>query len=195
MAKGGYTIVVLLVCSVITIAVVIQKYSIFRGIKMISKKDADSIRAAVAAGDLDKARLMAQKSDTFVGRVLFEGLKSQSAEGRKEAVDRAISSEALTLEEYLPAVGTIGNIAPFIGLLGTVIGIMRAFHDLGRYGMGNPSVISTGISESLIATAAGLLVAIPSVIFYNYFARRINKFMTEVENSVTEILDPAIYRK
>jgi len=195
MAKGGYTMIVLIICSIISIAVVIQKYSMFRGIKMMSKKEIDSIKSAVAANELDRAKIMAEKSGTFLGKVLCEGLKSQSAEGRKEAIDRAVSTEALALEEYLPAVGTIGNIAPFIGLLGTVLGIMRAFHDLGKYGMGNPSIISTGISESLIATASGLLVAIPSVIFYNYFARRINKFMTEVENSATEILDPAIYKK
>ena len=195
MAKGGYTIIALIVCSVISIAVIIQKYSMFRGIKNMSKKDIDSIKSAVSAGELDKAKAIAEKSGTFLGRVLHEGLKSRTGASCKEAVERAISDEALALEEYLPAVGTIGNIAPFIGLLGTVMGIMRAFHDLGKYGMGNPSVISTGISESLIATAAGLLVAIPSVIFYNYFARRINKFMISGENTAMAILEPVIYSK
>jgi len=195
MGKGGYTIIVLVICSIISISVVIQKYFMFSGIKMMTEKEIGVIKSAVAANELDKAKAMAEKSGSYLGRVLAEGLKSQTGEGRKEAIDRAIAAEALALEEYLPAVGTIGNIAPFIGLLGTVVGIMRAFHDLGKYGMGNPSVVSTGISESLIATAAGLLVAIPSVIFYNYYARRINKFMVSVEGLAVEILEPAIYEK
>jgi len=194
-AKGGYTIIALIVCSIISITVIIQKYSMFRGIKDMTKKDIDMIKSAVAANEFDKAKLIAEKSGTFLGRVLYEALKSSTRDGMKEAIERAVSTEAMSLEEYLPAVGTIGNIAPFIGLLGTVIGIMRAFHDLGKYGMGNPSVISTGISESLVATASGLFVAIPSVIFYNYFARRINRFVITVENSATEILEPAIYKK
>jgi biopolymer transport protein ExbB/TolQ len=87
----------------------------------------------------------------------------------------------MKLERYLSILGTLGNIAPFIGLFGTVVGIIRAFRDLAVSGSGGPSVVAAGISEALITTAAGLVVAIPAVIAYNYFLRRVGTVMTEIE--------------
>ncbi|MDZ7343353.1 MAG: MotA/TolQ/ExbB proton channel family protein, partial [candidate division KSB1 bacterium] len=99
----------------------------------------------------------------------------------------AALEEKMKLERYLSILGTMGNIAPFIGLLGTVIGIIRAFHDLAVSGSGGPSVVSAGIAEALITTAAGLVVAIPAVIAYNYFLRRVGTIMSEIEAATKKV--------
>ncbi|MFH0948475.1 MAG: MotA/TolQ/ExbB proton channel family protein [Elusimicrobiota bacterium] len=192
-SKGGYTIVVLIICSVISVAVAIEKFIVLLKIKTMSKKEIDEIRISVEAADIKTALEISKKSKTFLGDVLAEGLINKNGVAVKESVLRKISQEVFSFEKYLSTVGTIGAITPFIGLLGTVIGIIRAFHDLGKYGVGNPSIVSAGVAEALIATAAGLLVAIPSVILYNYFSKRINRLAADVENTAFEILNSLIY--
>lgn len=193
-SKGGYTIVVLMVCSVISVAVAIEKFMALAKIRTLSKNEVDDIKTAIDSGDIETAKKIAQKSKTILGNVILEGLRNKTGFAVKDAVSIGISQTVLVLEKYLSSMGTIGATAPFIGLLGTVIGIMRAFHDLGKYGVGNPSIVSAGIAEALIATAAGLLVAIPSVILFNYFTRRITRFSVETENKSLEILNPLIYK-
>lgn len=193
-SKGGYTIVVLLICSVMALAVTIQKFFIFWKMKIMAEKEIKEIKSVVESEDIKSAMLIADKSNTILGNVVAEALKHKTGIAIKDAISTRISHEILFLEKYLSALGTIGATAPFIGLLGTVIGIMRAFHDLGKYGVGNPSIVSAGIAEALIATAAGLLVAIPSVMLYNYFIRKISRLMIETENRAVEILCTLIYK-
>jgi len=192
-SKGGYTILFLMVCSVITVAVSIEKYLALKKIKTMSEKEINELKSAVTSTDIKTASEISRKSGTLLGEVVMEGLKYKEQAAIKEAVLREISHKIFNLEKYLSSVGTIGAVSPFIGLLGTVIGIMRAFHDLGKYGVGNPSIVSSGIAEALVATAAGLMVAIPSVILYNYFSRRINRLFVQTENDALEILNPLIY--
>jgi biopolymer transport protein ExbB len=85
------------------------------------------------------------------------------------------------MESRLVVLGTLGNNAPFIGLFGTVLGIIKAFHDLSVSQNPNPSVVMSGVSEALVATAVGLIVAIPAVMAYNYFQRRVKEFVTQIE--------------
>src|SRR5215468_9295614 len=100
----------------------------------------------------------------------------------EEKMQIALSEQRLQLERNLGWLGTMGNTAPLIGLLGTVWGIMRAFHDMARTGSAGPSVVAAGIAEALFTTAAGLLVAVPAVMLYNHFIRRITVMLTQSEN-------------
>ena len=97
------------------------------------------------------------------------------------AIEGAKARERLRLERHLAYLATLGSNAPFIGLFGTVLGIIRAFHDLAGNQTGGPSVVMAGISEALVATAVGLLVAIPAVVAFNHFSRRVRARMTEVD--------------
>jgi biopolymer transport protein ExbB/TolQ len=94
----------------------------------------------------------------------------------------ALSEQRLQLERNLGVLGTMGNTAPLIGLLGTVWGIMRAFHDMASTGSAGPSVVAAGVAEALFTTAAALVVAVPSVMLYNQFVRRIAVMLTQAEN-------------
>ena len=98
-----------------------------------------------------------------------------------------LSEQRLLFERNLGVLGTMGNTAPLIGLLGTVWGIMRAFHDLASTGSAGPSVVAAGVAEALFTTAAGLLVAVPAVMLYNHFTRRTSVLLTEAENQARSL--------
>ena len=100
----------------------------------------------------------------------------------EERLQIALSEQRLRFERHLGWLGTMGNTAPLIGLLGTVWGIMRAFHDMARTGSAGPSVVAAGVAEALFTTAAGLLVAVPAVMLFNHFVRRMSVMLTEAEN-------------
>jgi biopolymer transport protein ExbB len=93
----------------------------------------------------------------------------------------------MLLERNLGILGTMAAVAPLVGLLGTVWGIMRAFHDMAVSGSAAPSVVAAGVAEALVTTAAGLVVAVPAVMLYNYFARRLNVMLTEAENHARSV--------
>lgn len=107
----------------------------------------------------------------------------------KRAIRQAESQEINTLGKSLPFLATTGSAAPFIGLFGTVWGIMASFHDIGMRGSASLAVVAPGISEALVATAAGLAVAIPAVIAYNYFSNRLSEIENEMENFSTDFLN------
>jgi biopolymer transport protein ExbB len=113
--------------------------------------------------------------------LLTEAERSDDGDALGGALEGAKSREKLRLERNLAFLGTLGSNAPFIGLFGTVLGIIKAFHDLAGSQAGGPAVVMSGISESLVATAVGLLVAIPAVVAFNYFNRRVRSTMSEVD--------------
>jgi len=105
----------------------------------------------------------------------------------EEKLHIVMSEQRMALERNLGFLGTMGNTAPLIGLLGTVWGIMRAFHDMARTGSAGPSVVAAGVAEALFTTAAGLLVAVPAVILYNQFVRRVGVMLTVADNHARTI--------
>ncbi|MBI5287324.1 MAG: MotA/TolQ/ExbB proton channel family protein, partial [Deltaproteobacteria bacterium] len=106
-----------------------------------------------------------------------------------EAMELVARQEVLRMERYLGILGTIGSTAPFVGLFGTVLGIIRAFRDLAEASGAGPSVVADGIAEALVATAAGLFVAVPAVIAYNYFVRKVHRTTVELEAKTARLLD------
>ena len=103
-------------------------------------------------------------------------------------MQRVTAMEIERLELHLTSLATLGNISPFVGLFGTVIGVMRAFEAISRTGSGGLGTVSAGIAEALVATAAGLFVAIPAVIAYNHFVSRVKAFDTEMDGAASELL-------
>ena len=176
--------VVILVCSVLTLGFVIERTLYFW--KRRGNPDAllASALVAVRSGNKDEAiRVCAADPHPF-GPVAAEVIKTmdEQPEAFEERLHIAMSEQRLQLERNLGFIGTMGNIAPLIGLLGTVWGIMRAFHDMARTGSAGPSVVAAGVAEALFTTAAGLLVAVPAVIVYNNFVRRMGVALTVSEN-------------
>jgi biopolymer transport protein ExbB len=143
--------------------------------------------------ELDDARIELLRKTSPLGRVLAAGLvnRSHNREIIKEAIEDAGRHVVPELERFLNALGTIASISPFLGLFGTVIGMIEMFAGISTQGIGDPAVVAGGIAQALITTAAGLAVAIPSVMFYRYFRARVNELLVEMEQEaikLTEIL-------
>jgi biopolymer transport protein ExbB len=176
--------VIILACSIVTLAFAIERLAYFA--KRRGNPDA-VLQAALAklrGGDLQAAVRACNDSPHPVGPVAATVLQNWSLkpESLEEKLLIALSEQKLLLERNLGVLGTMGNTAPLIGLLGTVWGIMRAFHDMARTGSAGPSVVAAGVAEALFTTAAGLLVAVPAVLLFNHFTRRITVMLTVAEN-------------
>lgn len=135
-------------------------------------------------GSVKEAAWAAQHTAHPFGPVASEVLKNTDLppEAQEEKLQIALSEQRMQLERNLGFLGTMGNTAPLLGLLGTVWGIMRAFHDMAQTGSAGPSVVAAGVAEALFTTAAGLVIAVPAVMLYNHFVRRISVMLTVAEN-------------
>ncbi|HBR17932.1 MAG: hypothetical protein A3G39_09055 [Deltaproteobacteria bacterium RIFCSPLOWO2_12_FULL_43_16] len=188
--KGGVTVIVLAFFSVLSVGVMMERlWALFkfrRGSKIFSLQ----IEKALRDGNREAAFTICGKEEPLA-RIFKAGL-TKYKEGKTavgEAMELAAKQELLYLERYLGVLGTTGSTAPFVGLFGTVLGIIRAFHDLAIAEGAGPSVVADGIAEALVATAAGLFVAVPAVIAYNYFTRKINSAAVEIEGRAAEFID------
>lgn len=189
---GGITIIILAGCSVLSFAVIIDRYIYYRKRSRARRADfmAD-IRRELKKGSIEGAMKICKNTNTPFSDVVHAAL-NRAGHSEKEIsnnMERAIVIETNLLEQYTTIVGTIGSIAVYIGLFGTVLGIMKAFHDISVNGSGGISVVINGIAESLVCTAAGLCVAVPAVIAYNYFIKRIDGFITDMELCASETMD------
>jgi biopolymer transport protein ExbB len=175
-------------CSVLTVAIFLERLVRF------SRADRDPARVvAQAEAALRAATSPPRWQDAPAPSVravaaAFAGRELPS-ERVEERVRATLSAEALRLNAHVSIVGTIGNISPFIGLFGTVLGIIRAFRDIGQVGAAGPAVVATGISEALVATAAGLFVAISAVIAYNLLVTWQSRILRRAELVATQVVD------
>lgn len=182
---GDWVLVVLLLASVLSVAVMYERWRAFRA----NKSRADELMAGLgerlSAGDSAGALAFALGFDNLEGRVAAAGLGKfgMGREAVRDILASALIRERGLLERRLIILGTLGNNAPFVGLFGTVLGIIKAFNDLALAGSAGISVVMAGISTALVATAFGILVAIPAVIANNWFLTRLE----ELEDSAERI--------
>jgi biopolymer transport protein ExbB len=186
--RGGPWMWALLACSVVAMAVIIYKIFALWLAGRGSERVVEDVTQRVQAGELETARERAGESHTAVGRVLAAVLGSRgTAEGPREAAEASGSEELAHLESGLMTLATIANIAPLIGFLGTVSGMIRAFTAIAEAGLGEPGVVAAGIGEALITTASGLIVAIPCFVAYNAFVARVNALALDIDLAGTRI--------
>ena len=193
MKQGGPDMWILLALSVIVVAIVIERLVFFASQHGDTKGLLRAIGAKIAADDLDGAIKVCQSNKGMLPRILEFGLRrgEKNRADITDALSIALMEHLNSLERNLGIVGTIAVIAPFVGLAGTVLGIIRAFQDIALKGNSTPAVVAAGVSEALITTFAGLVVAIFAVIFFNYFKSRIkayNQEMIVAANQLAEML-------
>jgi len=186
--KGGITVVVLALLSVLSIAIMLERAWAFRRFASALGESFSSLRQAMKDGGLAAVSAVCRARQSPLSEVLLSGLSRSGAskEEVNEAMELAGRRELMKLERRLGVLGTIGSTAPFIGLFGTVLGIIRAFSDLAIAEGASPAAVADGIAEALIATAAGLFVAVPAVVAYNYFVRSASRHALELEASASE---------
>ncbi|MDD2523483.1 MAG: MotA/TolQ/ExbB proton channel family protein [Endomicrobiia bacterium] len=199
LAIGGWTLYILLLASMVSISIIVFKFIEFRKkAKVDTKSLLLKIKVRLQKQSIESALSFCEDSNTPVSNVIKSGIlyfQRTKSSDVKDAMNREISIETVKLEKYTTILGTIGGISVYVGLFGTVIGIIRSFHDISLAGSGGISVVIGGVSESLIATATGLCVAIPAVIAYNFFMKVIDNFAVEMDYSVSalkEIIDSVL---
>lgn len=189
--KGGPIFIILILFSIYSIATIVERLIAFIKITNHLKTFNVEFKSKLENKKFDEAEDLCKNDKTVVSDIFFAALekKGKSKDVIEEAMQRQGTKLSLFLEKKLIILASAGSITPFIGLLGTVIGIINAFRSISMAESFTPSLVTNGIAEALINTAAGLFVAIPAVLAYNYFHNRIKLILEEIEYSSYEIVD------
>jgi biopolymer transport protein ExbB/TolQ len=197
---GGFTVYILILCSIVSLKIAIDKYIQFSGLqeKTLDKIQKETFENLKAGGLNDALEYLSSiKLKKFGFRVpaplasVYQTIllnKDLPLEELSETAYNKLDRELVDYEKGLGIHATLGSITPFIGLFGTVIGIIKSFHALSLQDSTNYSRVISGIAEALVATAAGLFVAIPSVMFFNYFTKKLKRTMPVLDGNIRELI-------
>ena len=188
---GGWLMWPIIACSVIAMAIVVDRLWAYRKGKVLPSNLVAQIWQLYQNKQLTPAHIVTVRKKSELGRILAAGLmnREHSREIMKEAIEEEGRQVVHELERYLNTLGTIANISPLLGLLGTVIGMIKVFTAITSSGVGNPAVLAGGISEALITTAAGLSVAIPAVIFHRYLSGKVDRIVLQMEEQALKMVE------
>ncbi len=189
--SGGWLMVPILLCSIVAAAICVERLWTLQRSRIVPKNLLAQIWSAVKTEDLDTQKLRELRANSPLGQILAAGV-ANAKRGRdvmKEAMEEAASQVSHDMERYLTSLGIIASISPLLGLLGTVVGMIKVFTALMLEGAGNANVLAGGISQALITTAAGLSVAIPALIFHRFFLRRIDELVVTMEQEASKLVD------
>ncbi len=189
--SGGWLMLPIIICSVIAMAVIGERLWALRTQRVAPKHLVAQIFHLHKQNRLDNNALNALRSSSHLGRILASGLDNVHYERdvMKESIEETGRHVVHELERYLNMLGTIASITPLLGLLGTVVGMIKVFTVITVQGVGNPNVLAGGISEALLTTAAGLTVAIPSVMCHRYFRRKIDDLVVMMEQEAIKLVE------
>jgi biopolymer transport protein ExbB len=189
--KGGWVLWIIIGLAVVATFIVIERLFYFRKIRVDETKLFARIRSCLEKGNFDEALSICDNNLSPLSSLIKTGIDHRGAsEGSlKEIMKDAAAQETPALEKRISALGTIAHIAPLLGLLGTVTGTMKAFGVLGRFGsVADPSILARGVSEALITTVGGIVVAVPVVIFYNILVSKVNLILIRLENQLNSLI-------
>ena len=190
LVAGGPVLIGMILLSIYCVALIWERWKFFKKATGGAVDFLSRVRAAADAGKLPDAAQLAKNHKGLAAGVVTATLSGPTnRDERRRGAERAAQRAVAELEKGISTLGTIASVAPFIGLFGTVLGVMRAFRDLANAAGAGPGLVAVGISEALICTAAGLLVAIPAVAAFNYFNQRISQFEAELRWMIDEVLD------
>ena len=177
--KGGIVMIPLLACSLISLALTIERFVFWAKLK--TKDVLDQILSLVEKGEFEQALKLGKNSSQPIARVLAAGIAHRNPAPAK-AMEALAQAEIPVLKSRLGVLDTIVTLAPLLGLLGTVVGMIGSFDVMSEAGMGQPHAITGGVAEALIATATGLLIAILTLVSYNYFTAKVEREMDRMEH-------------
>ncbi len=187
---GGPILFILSGLSIYSIALIWERWTMYKktfgGMKDLLHK----VHALLKAGEIKQVYDLCSRSRNPAGDIMYKVMShSGTPPEKRELAERAVEWHVSRLGKSLAAIATIGSVSPFIGLFGTVVGVIRAFRDLSTYAGAGPSVVAMGIAEALINTAAGLFVAIPAIVAYNYFSHKANDFASEMTWMTEQVIE------
>jgi biopolymer transport protein ExbB len=193
---GGWVMVPILLCSVLAAAIIVERLWTLQPSRVVPRDLARRVWDLVSRNELTVQALQELRSGSPLGQILAAGLAARGLERSvmKEGIEDTGRHVVHELERYLNTLGTIAAITPLLGLLGTVTGMIRTFSALTGGGVGDPAALAGGISEALITTAAGLMVAIPALIGYRYLRGRVDALVVQMEQEAIGLME-ALQRK
>ncbi|MGA1839616.1 MAG: MotA/TolQ/ExbB proton channel family protein [bacterium] len=189
--KGGIIMIPILFCSVIALAITLERFYFLRGSRIHPPEFVGKMKKVLNEGKVQEAIAICSHNIWPIAKIMEAGIlkREQPREQIKEAIEHAGKKESDKLYRYLAVLSTIAIISPLLGLLGTVTGMIKVFQVISIQGVGHPTALAAGISEALITTAAGLVVAIPTLVVHNYFLKKANAYILEMESTSMELLD------
>ena len=181
----------IVLCSVAALAIIGERLWSLQRKYVLPPNLLVQVQQWLGQNEIEASRLAALRNSSPLGKVLAAGLinRDHDRDILKEAVETAGRHAVPELERYLRTLGSIAAISPFLGLFGTVIGMIQMFSGIGQHGVGDPSIVAEGIAVALINTAGGLAVAIPSLLFYRYFRGRVNDLLIEMEEEAVKLVE------
>lgn len=189
--SGGWLMMPIIACSVLALAICLERLWTLRASRVTPDKLLPQVLEMIRNKNLNGDQLRGIRDASPLGRIMVAGLKNarHGREIMKESIEETASEVVHDLERFLSALGTIAAITPLLGLLGTVIGMIKVFNEIMIQGTGNATVLAGGISEALITTAAGLAVAIPALIFHRFFVRRVDSLVVTMEQQAVKLVE------
>ena len=191
---GGWLMLPIIACSIIAAAIILERFWSLQPKRVLPINLGEQVRTWIRNDQLDPAHLQRLHQSSPLGQMLAAGLTNRHAPRDiiKESIEDAGRHAVHELERFLGALGTIAAISPLLGLLGTVIGMIKVFAAITANGVGNPGILAGGISEALITTAAGLSVAIPALIAYRYLRSRVDGLVVQMEKETIKFLETVV---
>ncbi len=189
--SGGWMMVPIIICSILAVAITFERFWTLRTLKIAPPDLLARVWGWMKNNQLDSTRIKELRSTSPLGRVLAAGLIN-SRHGRqimKESIEEVASHEIHLMERYLNALGTVAAVAPLMGLLGTVFGMIQVFSEIMAQGTGQANLLAGGISEALVTTAAGLVVGIPALIAHRMLQRRVDEIVVFMEQEAIKLVD------
>ena len=188
---GGWVMWPIIACSIAALAIIGERFWTLQKKYVSPPNLVSQIQQWLERKQLDQGRITLLQQSSPLGRVLAAGLinRDHDREIVKESIEDAGRHIVPELDRYLNSLGTIASISPFLGLLGTVLGMIEMFAGISTHGVGDPAIVAGGIAQALITTAAGLGVAIPTVMFYRYFRARVNELLLDMEQQAIRLIE------
>lgn len=188
---GGWLMLPIILCSIVALAITIERFWVLRRNRIAPQNLVAQVWAWVKNNQLDGKKLKELHENSPLGRILAAGLV-HAKQGRslaKESMMDAATREIFDMNRYMNTLTVIANTAPLLGLLGTVVGMMDVFNVIVIKGNGNPALLAGGISKKLIATAGGLIVAIPTMYFHHFLSAKINDLILQMEMDSARLVE------
>ena len=188
---GGWLMLPIILCSIVALAIVIERFVTLRESRILPRNLVADVWRMASNRELTEERVREIQHGSPLGRVLAAGLldRTQQRETMKASIEEVGGHVAHELGRYLNALGTIAAVTPLLGLLGTVVGMISVFTNITTVGVGNPAQLAGGISQALITTAGGLMVAIPALMFHRYFRARVDALVVGMEKESLKLVD------
>lgn len=190
-SSGGWLMLPIILCSIVAIAIIIERFWTLNTARITPKYVLAQVWTWLKNNELDSSKLRELRLSSPLGQILAAGLLN-SKYGRHamiDSIEQAAAQVVHDMERYLNALGTIAAVTPLLGLLGTVVGMIRVFSEIMLEGTGNANALAGGISEALITTAAGLTVAIPTFMFHRFFMRKVDSLVLTLEQESIKLVD------